>query len=198
VATILTGVLVGLAAAVANIDEMVDLTNIGTLFAFILVCLGIMVLRFKDPGRERPFRVPSWSWLAALWPLLIFGTRTALIYIKAPGVRARSYFSPSWIPEFGWMNVILVALYAMIFVMIPLAVVYRRSLAEWLLPTTGLLSCVYLIFYLPPSSWWRFFGWLLAGLVVYFLYGFRHSRLRNGPGPRTFNPASDLPPDTQS
>ncbi|HET9795645.1 MAG TPA: amino acid permease [Thermoanaerobaculia bacterium] len=125
VATILTGVLVGLAAAVANIDEMVDLTNIGTLFAFILVCLGIMVLRFKDPGRERPFRVP-------LGPVF--------------------------------------------------------------LPGLGLVACVYLIFYLPPSSWWRFFGWLLTGLVVYFLYGHRHSRLRNGPRPSDFNPASDLPP----
>jgi APA family basic amino acid/polyamine antiporter len=127
VATILTGVLVGLAAAVANIDEMVDLTNIGTLFAFILVCLGIMVLRFKDPGRERSFRVP-------LGPVF--------------------------------------------------------------LPSLGVISCVYLIFFLPPSSWWRFFGWLMAGLVVYFLYGYRHSRLRGGPGPRTFNPASDLPPDS--
>jgi len=125
VATILTGVVVGLAAAIANIDEMVDLTNIGTLFAFILVCLGIMVLRFKDPTRERPFRVP-------LGPVF--------------------------------------------------------------LPSLGLIACVYLIFYLPPSSWWRFFFWLLAGLVVYFLYGHRHSRLRNGPRPPDFNPASDLPP----
>ncbi len=126
VATILTGVLVGLAAAVANIDEMVDLTNIGTLFAFILVCLGIMVLRFKDPHRERSFRVP-------LGPVL--------------------------------------------------------------LPSLGLVSCVYLIFFLPPSSWWRFFGWLMVGLVIYFLYGYRHSRLRHGgPRPPTFNPASDLPP----
>jgi APA family basic amino acid/polyamine antiporter len=126
VTTILTGLVVGLAAAVANIDEMVDLTNIGTLFAFILVCLGIMVLRFKDPTRERPFRVP-------LGPVL--------------------------------------------------------------LPSLGLLSCAYLIYFLPPSSWARFFLWLLTGLVIYFLYGFRHSRLRNGGGrPRDFNPAADLPP----
>jgi basic amino acid/polyamine antiporter, APA family len=125
VATILTGVLVGLAAAVANIDEMVDLTNIGTLFAFILVCLGIMVLRFKDPKRERPFRVP-------LGPVL--------------------------------------------------------------LPSLGLLACVYLIFYLPPSSWMRFFLWLLVGLTIYFLYGYRHSKLRGGPRPGSFNPAADLPP----
>jgi APA family basic amino acid/polyamine antiporter len=58
VATIVTGVLVAVVSAFANIDEMVNLTNIGTLFAFILVCAGVIVLRFRDPGRTRPFRVP--------------------------------------------------------------------------------------------------------------------------------------------
>jgi APA family basic amino acid/polyamine antiporter len=58
VTTILTGVVVGGISAVASIDEMVDLTNIGTLFAFVLVCVGIPILRAKDPERVRPFRVP--------------------------------------------------------------------------------------------------------------------------------------------
>src|SRR3984957_4672740 len=84
VSTILTGVLVGGVSSFVSIDEMVDLTNIGTLFAFILVCLGITVLRYKDPNRVRPFRVP-------LGPIL--------------------------------------------------------------LPGLGLLSCVGLIAYLPPTSW---------------------------------------------
>jgi APA family basic amino acid/polyamine antiporter len=106
--TILTGVFVGVIAAVANIDEMVDLTNIGTLFAFILVCLGVSILRFKDPNRERPFRVP---------------------------------FGPI------------------------------------LLPGLGVLSCLGLAFYLPPSSWLRFVLWLVVGLLIYFFYGFRNSRL---------------------
>jgi APA family basic amino acid/polyamine antiporter len=109
VSTILTGVLVGGVSSFVSIDEMVDLTNIGTLFAFVLVCLGIMILRFRDPGRARPFRVP-------LGPVL--------------------------------------------------------------LPGLGLLSCLGLIAYLPPTSWMRFFLWLVAGLVVYFAYGYRHSRLR--------------------
>ena len=52
VSTILTGVLVGVVSAFASIDEMVDLTNIGTLFAFILVCIGIIILRFREPGRR--------------------------------------------------------------------------------------------------------------------------------------------------
>jgi APA family basic amino acid/polyamine antiporter len=58
VATIITGVAVGGLAGVSNIDEMVDLTNIGTLSAFLLVCLGVSILRFRSPDQPRPFRVP--------------------------------------------------------------------------------------------------------------------------------------------
>jgi len=58
VTTILTGVFVAVFAAVANIDEIVQLTNIGTLFAFILVAIGILVLRAREPERPRKFRVP--------------------------------------------------------------------------------------------------------------------------------------------
>jgi APA family basic amino acid/polyamine antiporter len=130
VSTIVTGVLVGVTAMFTSLDAMVDLTNIGTLFAFILVCMGIMILRIKDPDRERPFRVPG-------------GT--------------------------------------------------------YLLPILGALSCIGLAIYLPPSSWWRFVYWLLAGLVIYALYGYRHSRLRRpratagAPLPADYNPEQQLP-----
>jgi APA family basic amino acid/polyamine antiporter len=63
VATIITGAFVGIVAMFTSLDEMVDLTNIGTLFAFFLVCIGIMILRIKDPGRERSFRVPGGTYL---------------------------------------------------------------------------------------------------------------------------------------
>ncbi|UJR81686.1 amino acid permease [Sandaracinus amylolyticus] len=62
--TILTGVLVGVGALVADDDATYDLTNIGTLFAFLLVCIGVMVLRVVDPNRPRPFRVP-FVWVVA-------------------------------------------------------------------------------------------------------------------------------------
>jgi APA family basic amino acid/polyamine antiporter len=110
VATIITGVLVGVFALFSSLDAMVDLTNIGTLFAFFLVCIGIIILRIKDPDRERGFRVPG-------------GT--------------------------------------------------------WLVPVLGACSCVVLAYYLPLSSWIRFGIWLAVGLVVYFLYGWSHSRLRH-------------------
>jgi APA family basic amino acid/polyamine antiporter len=106
VTTILTGVAVGGVAAFASIDEMVDLTNIGTLFAFVLVCIGIPILRFTDPNRPRPFRVP---------------------------------FGP------------------------------------YLLPILGVFSCLFLMFYLPPASWWRFIGWLVLGFAIYSAYGYNRS-----------------------
>jgi APA family basic amino acid/polyamine antiporter len=107
VSTILTGVLVGGVSTFTNIDEMVDLTNIGTLFAFILVAIGITIMRYRDPSRARPFRVPG-------GPILV--------------------------------------------------------------PALGVLSCAYLVWELPSTSWWRFLGWLAAGLVVYALYGYRNAR----------------------
>ncbi len=60
VTTIITGVFVGVASAFVNINEAVELTNIGTLFAFVLVAVGVIVLRVREPARPRPFRVP-WS-----------------------------------------------------------------------------------------------------------------------------------------
>jgi APA family basic amino acid/polyamine antiporter len=58
ITTILTGVFVAVFSAVANIDEIVQLTNIGTLFAFVLVAIGIIILRHREPDRPRPFRTP--------------------------------------------------------------------------------------------------------------------------------------------
>jgi APA family basic amino acid/polyamine antiporter len=63
VATMITGAVVGTVSAFANIDEMVDLTNIGTLFAFVLVCAAVTILRVREPARARPFRVPFGPWL---------------------------------------------------------------------------------------------------------------------------------------
>jgi basic amino acid/polyamine antiporter, APA family len=63
VTTIVTGLVTAFFAAFASIDEMVDLTNIGTLFAFLLVCIGIIILRKREPDRERPFRCPWVPWV---------------------------------------------------------------------------------------------------------------------------------------
>jgi APA family basic amino acid/polyamine antiporter len=64
VTTIITGVLVALGSTILDDDETYDLTNIGTLFAFLVVCLGVLALRIKEPDRPRPFRVPL-IWLVS-------------------------------------------------------------------------------------------------------------------------------------
>ena len=77
VTTILTGVFVAVFAGFANIDEIVQLTNIGTLFAFVLVAIGIIILRRTDPDRPRPFRTPFVPVVPALAAL-------ACIYLMVP------------------------------------------------------------------------------------------------------------------
>jgi APA family basic amino acid/polyamine antiporter len=151
VSTILTGVFVGTCAAVASIDEMVDLTNIGTLFAFILVCAGTIVLRLTDPDRPRPFRVPGgWAWTAALYA----GLAAGILLLPAATLGAAGKF-------------VVLAVSAVVF-----AVSHRH-----IFPVLGILSCLYLIYYLPPTSWLRFAAWLNFGFVIYVGYSAVHSRL---------------------
>jgi APA family basic amino acid/polyamine antiporter len=73
VTTVVTGALVALGALVADENEIYDLTNIGTLSAFAIVCIGVLALRFIDPSRPRPFRVPF------VWPVTLVGA-AACIY----------------------------------------------------------------------------------------------------------------------
>jgi APA family basic amino acid/polyamine antiporter len=90
--TIVTGAAVGTAALFTNLEEMVDLTNIGTLFAFILVSVGIIVLRYKQPGMKRSFRVPGGIVIPVLGALGCLG----LIYYLPP---------TSWLRFAAWLNV---------------------------------------------------------------------------------------------
>ena len=164
ITTIWTGVVVALLASVTTLDVMVELTNIGTLFAFVLVCGGVMLLRAKDPGRVRPFRVP-WVPLAPLWLIVLYGMAVL------PGVGA-------------WLRaaVVVIAISGLALNAGALARKIRGlPVPEWLktdLALAGIASCLYLMDGLPGVTWRRFGWWLLAGLVLYYLYGFRHSRLR--------------------
>ena len=97
VTTALTGVFVASWSLVGDANETYDLTNIGTLFAFALVCLGVLVLRYVEPERHRPFRVPF------IWPVSLVGA-AACVYVMA------GLPSLAWI-RFGWWLVIGIALY---------------------------------------------------------------------------------------
>jgi APA family basic amino acid/polyamine antiporter len=97
ITTIITGVAVALGALVADENEIYDLTNIGTLSAFAIVCIGVLVLRYKDPDRPRPFRVPF------VWPVCVVGAG-ACLYTMIGLPRT------AW-ERFGWWLLIGLALY---------------------------------------------------------------------------------------
>ena len=112
--TIGFGILIAILAALVPLGEIVKLVNIGTLFAFILVNIGVIVLRRTKPDMKRPFRVP--------------------FVARLPDHRHAALPLPD-----------------------------RQAL--------------------PGTTWLRFVIWLIIGLVIYFRYSIRHSRLRHGEGP---------------
>jgi basic amino acid/polyamine antiporter, APA family len=106
--TIGLGVLIAILAALVPLSEIVKLVNIGTLFAFVLVNIGVIILRRTRPDMPRPYRVP-------------------------------------WSP---------------------------------VLPILGIAFALYLMSDLPLDTWVRFVVWLVVGIVIYFTYGYRNSRVR--------------------
>ncbi len=106
--TVICGLIMAVMAGFIPLGALAELVNIGTLTAFILVCIGVAVLRKTHPDMKRPFKVPG----------------------------------------------------------------------GLIVPVLGVLSCGALIYFLPTHTHERFVLWLLAGLVIYFAYGYRHSKLR--------------------
>jgi len=123
--TVGLGILIAILAAFVPLGTIVELVNIGTLFAFVLVNIGVIVLRRTRPDMPRPYRVP---------------------------------FSPVF-------------------------------------PLIGVAFAGYLMSDLPWETWVRFAVWLALGLIIYALYGYRHSRLRHGLGPAPVEPVDA--PDSQ-
>jgi len=170
--TIVTGLLVAIPALFMNLKEVVDLSSIGTLFAFVLVCGGVLVLEnSKNPPAKPKFKTPYINGryvVPALYVAVIF-------------VLYRCFTKEAWEGFFsvgaGWdefkhkMPLILFMIVATI--MAVLSIVKRLSL----IPVLGLLTCFYLMTQLGITNWMRFAIWLVAGLAIYFLYSHKSSKL---------------------
>lgn len=164
--TIVTGLVVGVPIFFTDENFILDFTSIGTLFAFVLVCGGVLLLprRAKEKGRFHLPHINS-AWTA---PALLVGVVVLLLW------RIPTYF-PSLLDLSGQAAQNIPQL---IFWPLTCVVVVLAHIRNWsLIPVLGLLSCCYLLTGMAVSNWMWFAIWLVIGLVCYFAYGYRHSKL---------------------
>lgn len=173
--TILTGLVVGIPALFMNLTVVVDLTSVGTLFAFVLVCGGIIKLQ-HDPHRlESKFKTP---YVNAKW--IVPGMLLVAILLLGkyyPGGFAAAFSAAGKDGLVTWKSVSAkVPFWSFSLVFLITAVLsFLRSYS--LIPVLGFLCCAYLLSESGVSNWERFLVWLIAGLLVYFFYGSRNSKL---------------------
>ncbi len=156
-ATVVTGFIVGIPALFMNLTIVTDLCSIGTLFAFVLVCGGVVVLHGRKKEPIKPIVTPFID--SKLILILLFVSMIGLFNF---------YFK--WIE----IPISLLILVFTISIFIVISFFYKLSA----IPLLGLLSCFYMMTELNISNWIGFGIWMLIGLVVYFTYGIKNSRLK--------------------
>ncbi len=174
--TILTGFIVAIPSLFMNLTEVTDLTSIGTLFAFVLVSGGIIVLNplGKETGDGKGFRVPyanSRRYLIPIWVVV-------LVLMWKSGFNF-SNIGTDHGEDSSFLLIIRHHFPSLIFAVVSLVITYKAVQKRWsLIPVLGLLTNLYLMSELGATNWFRFGIWLLIGLLIYFSYGIRNSRIR--------------------
>lgn len=168
--TIMTGVLVGIPALFANLEEVINLSSIGTLFAFVLVCGGVLILDLDPENQKKSkFKIPYMNagyWVGAC--LLI------ALYFSFPSMDSVSqWFSGIFIGESKADHVIMGSFFLIWAVLSVFSVRNKLSL----IPVLGLLVNLYLMTQMGAMNWERFLYWCLAGILIYFGYSYRKSKL---------------------
>ncbi|MBK9355378.1 MAG: amino acid permease [Bacteroidetes bacterium] len=176
-ATIVTGFLVGIPSLFLDASLVTDMCSIGTLFAFILVCGGVLILQQRDNQNaddnqlaKPKFKTP---YINGQFIIPIFTIISFIVYFKteqnvkdsfpfAQGFEVWKHQIPFWI-------FLIVAIYMSI----------KTFINKWsFIPVMGFLSCSLLISTLGITNWLRFFIWMLIGIIIYVAYGYRNSKLR--------------------
>jgi basic amino acid/polyamine antiporter, APA family len=159
-----------------NLTEVTDLAAIGTLFAFLVVCAGVL-FKDKEFGRENRF-VPyvSSEWII---PALVVIGMAAFIYFADLGVFT-DFFSVKSSPDESLFTALghkipLIGFLILLCLMIVLSVSKKLSL----IPVLGVLSCAYLMTELGWTNWYRFGIWLMVGIRIYRAYGYGNSNLNS-------------------
>jgi APA family basic amino acid/polyamine antiporter len=161
---------------------MTQLTSIGTLFAFVIVSYGVLVL--PKSTRTRGFRMPYVDGriivpvLYAVFVFLMWGRLTGTFrefsskglhdFFFRPGDKGKIVFSNDSLQQ------ALFIVYITLAGLLTAATIIRKYS---LIPVLGVLFCAYLLIEIPAIAWIWFFGWMIVGLTIYFIYGYWKSRL---------------------
>ncbi|MBI1780366.1 MAG: amino acid permease [Sphingobacteriales bacterium] len=180
-ATIMTGVAVGIPILFTDKTFVLDFTSIATLFAFVLVCGGVLLIPRKEKVAGR-FNIPyingkflfSVIVAGAITILAVWGKGyfASLFHFDFSGnadyVAGKISFMDAATPQVAliifWIFAIILSIFA-----------YSKNFS--LIPLMGLTTCLYLLTGMTKSNWIWFFGWMAIGLIIYFLYGYRKSKL---------------------
>jgi basic amino acid/polyamine antiporter, APA family len=169
-ATILTGFVVGIPILFTDKTFVLDFTSIATLFAFVLVCGGVLLIPKRETAGGR-FSLPYIN-SKFIFPALVLGLMAVLNFFS------KDYFSSLF--DFGENSNPTLNVSTIIFWTISLILAALAFIKNWsLIPLMGLTTCMYLLTGMSLSNWLWFVGWLILGLVIYFLYGYSHSKLAN-------------------
>jgi len=180
-ATIVTGIVVGVPILFTDKTFVLDFTSIATLFAFVLVCGGVLLIPRKEKQAGK-FHLPYING-QFIFPVIVIG---ALFFARA---LSASYFTDMFNFDFSnnadytsgkinfmdvaTPNISLIVFWASALVLSVITFMKKYSL----IPLMGLITCMYLLTGMTKSNWAWFLGWLAIGLVIYFLYGYKKSKL---------------------
>lgn len=169
-ATIITGIVVGIPIIFTDKSFILDFTSIGTIFAFVLVCAGVLTLPTKEKIKGR-FHLPYING-KIIFPVLFLGALGTFYYFEP------QFFDTimDWKdPKEGEFRASIFFFFIVNFILCGVA--FAKNLS--LIPLIGLSSCLYLLTGMSHNNWFWFGLWFALGLIIYFCYGYKNSKLRN-------------------
>jgi amino acid transporter len=166
--TIVAGLVVAIPSLFLNLDEVADLCSLGTLFAFAIVCAGVLHMDESGESKGAKYKVRYFN--SRIWlpiTMVLFG----ILMFR---------LSPNWLDDFihpsatDWVDKLPLYVYGPVFLGICFYAVWR----QWsIVPVIGMLLNLFMMTQVKSVSWGRFGIWMLLGFLIYFLYGKAHSKL---------------------
>jgi amino acid transporter len=184
-ATIVTGLVVGIPILFTDKTFVLDFTSIATLFAFVLVCGGVLLIPPKEKLHGR-FHLPYING-QFIFPAIVIGA--IILAVSLSDTYFTDLFNMDFQADTDYVagkktfmdlatpNISLIIFWILAVVLAALAFVKKYSL----IPLMGVITCLYLLTGMSKSNWLWFIGWLTLGIIFYFMYGYRKSKLATAP-----------------